>query len=136
MHQVTIPYPLMTRAMSNGSWNGKPFTPKVFYNSCSDILANMPDRNAFFEWIKDIETFIVCDPFMTDTARYADYVLPASFWFESEDVYNCGYGSHPYLHFCNKVIDPLYESKSDFEIYNLLLEALGLDDAIIDSSKD
>lgn len=126
-----IPLPCMTEAVDNESWNNKPYHPEVLYIACADYLNNHSNRPEIMRIMDKFKTIIVADPFMTDTARYADYVLPASFWFEVEDVYNCQYGSAPFLHHCDKVIDPLWESKSDYEIYNLILKGLGKEDVCI-----
>lgn len=131
-----IPTPWMHKAVHEGQWAGNPYHSKVLYIACTDYLNNMSDRAGAIEWMNKFETIIVADPFMTDTARYADYVLPASFWFESEDVQNNQFSTIPMMNYCSQVIDPLYESKSDFEIYNLILHGIGLDDAIIEDRAD
>ena len=49
---------------------------------------------------------------MTDTAKYADMVLPIAQWFELEEAANAGQTSS--LNYNEKAIDPgLYESKPD-----------------------
>ena len=50
------------------------------------------------------------DSVTTDSARYADMVLPIAQWFELEEVANAGHASP---HHSEKAIDPLYESKPD-----------------------
>ena len=54
-----------------------------------------------------------CDLFMTDTAKYADIVLPACTSFERGE-----FKAYPggYAQFTNPVIKPLYESKNDVQI--------------------
>ena len=63
---------------------------------------------------------------MTDSARYADMVLPIAQWFELEEVANAGQCSS--LHYSEKAIDPLYESKPDPQIVTELAQKLGLGD--------
>ncbi len=41
---------------------------------------------------------------MTDTARHADIVLPATMFLEHDDIYTAG--GHQHLQFAPKVIDP------------------------------
>ena len=55
---------------------------------------------------------------MNDTALYADILLPACHWFETEDL-RVRYYCNPYLLWNEKAVEPLYESKPDFEIYKL-----------------
>ncbi len=52
---------------------------------------------------------------MTETARYADILLPACHWFECVDLRQRAY-NYPYIILNEKAVEPLYESKSDFEI--------------------
>lgn len=131
-----IPFNKGADLWENQSWNGERVVPRVFYVHCSDFVSNLSDRNHILEWINSMETLIVADCFMTDTARYADYVLPASFWLEQEDMFLNNYQSHPYAMYCEKAIEPLFESKPDFEIYNLILKALGLGDTVVETQKE
>lgn len=61
---------------------------------------------------------------MSETAKYADIVLPVSFWFEHEDIRTAWIG-HPHIMHCDQAIEPQGEAKSDFEIYSLLAEKMG-----------
>ena len=64
---------------------------------------------------------------MNDTALYADILLPACHWFETEDL-RVRYYCNPYLLWNEKAVEPLYESKPDFEIYKLIADAMGYGD--------
>lgn len=61
--------------------------------------------------IPAMDYVVVADSVMTDTAKYADMVLPIAQWFELEEVSNAGQTSS--LNYNEKAIDPLYESKPD-----------------------
>lgn len=73
-----------------------------------------PEANAVKKVLQSIETVVVADLFMTSTAQYADYFLPVASNYEYEDVVVS------YWHYGaainQKAIEPLGESKSDFEI--------------------
>ncbi len=131
-----IPFSKFFELVEQKTWNGEHLEPRVFYSYCCDVLANMSNRNRNLELIDKLEMFVVADPFMTDTARYADYVLPCSFWFEQEDMYLTAQHSHPYAMYNEKAIEPLFESKPDFEIYNLLFDALGLSDCKVETPRE
>ena len=75
--------------------------------------------------IRDSDYYVVVDMEMTDSALCADMVLPATSWYEVEDV-RAGY-NNPYTILQEKAIEPLYESKSDSEIAGLLGRALGFE---------
>jgi anaerobic selenocysteine-containing dehydrogenase len=63
---------------------------------------------------------------MTDTADYADMVLPATSQLEHADLHKA-YG-HTMLTYNHPAIPPLGESKSNWEVMGLLAAALGFDD--------
>ena len=64
---------------------------------------------------EDGEFVVVQDKVFTETAKYADILLPACHWFETTELAVMS-RNVPYLVWQDKVIDPLYESKHDFEI--------------------
>jgi anaerobic selenocysteine-containing dehydrogenase len=59
---------------------------------------------------------------MTDTARWADYILPAATLFEREDLVK---GPGPYLQYQPQILAPRGEARSDFDIAASLAERLG-----------
>ena len=67
---------------------------------------------------------IVHEQFMTDTAKYADYVFPATTQIESADI-TPSWG-HLYLGWNEPAIDPLGESVSNPELFRRLSAAMGL----------
>ena len=66
---------------------------------------------------------VVHDLFLTDTADYADIVLPATSQLEQVDLHK-GYG-HTLLTYNHQALPPLGESKSNWEAMRLLARALG-----------
>ncbi len=66
---------------------------------------------------------VVHEQFMTDTAMYADLLLPATTSFEAFDVYQ-SYG-HTYLQKAEPVIAPLGEAWSNYKLYSQLAKKLG-----------
>jgi len=76
----------------------------------------MPNTNRVTsELLPNLELLVVCDLFMTESAKYADYVLPVASFFECTDLCRADL-QHPYLQIQQKVIEPLHESRSDFQI--------------------
>ena len=77
---------------------------------------------------------VVHDPFLTDTARYADLVLPAATYLETEDFYRA-YGSY-YLQFGTRVLEPQGQAWSNFRLAQELARRLGVKDAVFSMSTD
>jgi anaerobic selenocysteine-containing dehydrogenase len=76
---------------------------------------------------------VVHDPFMTDTATYADIVLPATTYLETEDFYR-GYGSY-YMQYANAAVRPQGEAWSNFRLAQALAARMGLEDRVFRMSE-
>ena len=70
-----------------------------------------------------LELVVVVDQFLTDTARLADYVLPAKTLFEEEDLVTAYW--HPYLQLRQRVLDPPAGVKTETEIWRELCLRFG-----------
>lgn len=95
--------------------------------TCGNPLTQVPDTNRVREAFESLETLVVIDQYMTDTAELADYVLPAATAFEVEDVY---YSSmyHHYVNHGPKLAEPPGEAKPDMWIWTELANRLGFGD--------
>lgn len=69
---------------------------------------------------------VVHDTFLSETARYADLVLPACTSFESEDLYR-GYGTY-YVQYGPQVLAPQGEAWPNYRLVAALAHRLGLHD--------
>ena len=52
---------------------------------------------------------------MSTTCLYGDIVLPTATWYEKDDLNTSD--MHPFIHPLSEAVQPLWESKSDWEIY-------------------
>jgi anaerobic dimethyl sulfoxide reductase subunit A len=102
---------------------------KMLINFAGNTLVNQhSDINNTIRILKDTSMceFILCsDVFMTPSARFADILLPASSFFEDENIappWDFG----DYLLFNNKVADPVFESRSEYAFLEALAQRLGL----------
>ncbi|MBV9940942.1 MAG: molybdopterin-dependent oxidoreductase [Solirubrobacterales bacterium] len=86
-----------------------------------------PDALAVRRGLSRSDLFtVVLEQFMTDTARYADVVLPATTQLEHLDaLFSWG---HHYLTWNDPAIAPRGEAKPNTEVFRLLAARLGLDD--------
>lgn len=85
------------------------------------------DLNRLSEAWTRPETIIVQDPMFTATARRADILLPASTSLERNDL--AGNKRSDFILAMGKVIEPLGEARSDFDIFNAIAARLGTADA-------
>src|SRR5438876_63049 len=75
---------------------------------------------------------VVHDPFLSVTARYADIVLPAATYLESEDFYRA-YGTY-WLQYGRAAVAPQGEAWSNFRLAQELAHRMGLTDPVFDMS--
>jgi len=94
-----------------------------------------PDQNAVIRGLERDDLFtVVHERFLTDTARYADIVLPATSSLEHPDLYRC-YGSY-HSQRCDSVITPVGESKSNWEVFSLLAHGMGWNEPFFRQTAD
>ncbi|MGH2543818.1 MAG: molybdopterin-containing oxidoreductase family protein, partial [Ardenticatenaceae bacterium] len=104
---------------------GPPVQALIVYNSNPAAVA--PDQGAVVEGLKREDLFtIVLEHFQTDTADYADYVLPATTQLEHWDIVK-PYG-HLYVTLNRPAIAPLGEALPNSEIFRRLAAAMGYDE--------
>lgn len=97
---------------------------KMIFVTCGNPLTQVPDTNMVRKAFSSVETVVVIDQFMTDTAEMADYVLPTTTVFEEEDIY---YSSmyHAFANYGPKLVEAPGEAKSDLWIWTELSKCLG-----------
>src|SRR5277367_471777 len=71
---------------------------------------------------------VVHDPFMSVTARYADIVLPAALYLETEDLYRA-YGAY-YMQYAPQAVIPRGQAWSNFRVAQTLAQKMGLTDRV------
>lgn len=106
---------------------GKPYPVKAVFGL--GMNARMwPESGYMFEALKELDFFVDTDLFLTDTAKYADIVLPVCSSFERGEFkpYAGGYGIYT-----KPAIEPLYESRSDVEILSDLANHMDLPDPLL-----
>jgi anaerobic selenocysteine-containing dehydrogenase len=104
---------------------GPPVHALFVYNSNPAAVA--PDLGRVREGLRREDLFtVVLEHFQTDTADYADWLLPATTQLEHWDVHT-SYG-HLYVTLNRPAIEPVGESLPNSEIFRRLAARMGLDD--------
>jgi len=102
---------------------------------CATPAAVAPDQTAVLRGLSREDLFLtVHERFLTDTARYADVVLPATTSLEHADLYR-SYG-HYTVQRVKPAIPPLAEARPNWEVTRLLAAAMGYDDPVFRLSAD
>jgi anaerobic selenocysteine-containing dehydrogenase len=103
---------------------GEPPVRVLFVYNCNP-LATMPDQERVRRGLEREDLFtIVFDPVRTDSARYADLLLPATTFLEHHELAN-GYGALT-LHQAAPAIAPVGEARPNYRVFADLVGRLGL----------
>jgi formate dehydrogenase (coenzyme F420) alpha subunit len=128
-------YPLFYQMWGRTSVNGVvnmipesvPDKIRAFIVAGGNPLVTLPDSTALGDAFRKLDLLVVYDHFMTETARFADYVLPAAnqleFWGLAYNYNVCH--CLPYLMVRQPVIGPYYECRSIRSFYTDLAAACG-----------
>jgi anaerobic selenocysteine-containing dehydrogenase len=94
---------------------------------CANPVASAPNAGLTVKGLLREDLFtVVHELFMTDTAQYADIVLPATSQLEHVDLHKA-YG-HRYLQYNHPAISPLGEARSNWDVMRMLAQAMGYDE--------
>ena len=120
-------------AALNGEAQDPPI--KSLFVFCANPVASSPNAGAIVKGLQREDLFtVVHDLFMTDTADYADIVLPATSQLEQVDLHKA-YG-HRNLQYNHAAIAPLGEAKSNWDTLRLLARAMGYDEPWLQESAE
>jgi len=107
----------------NAVIKGDPYPIKAVWFAFINFLNQCANSNKIVEeFFPNLDFIVQTELFMTPSAKYADLILPVCSFLEFSDFMFMPY---PYLQLQQKVIEPLYESKSDVTIVSELAERLG-----------
>lgn len=116
-------------AWQPGVWNaiitGKPYPIRALVGTDSNPLVGHENPHKYIrEALKKLEFTVWCDMVRTPSNEYADILLPVTTpyernWMNTKNEVGIFAGQ--------AIIEPYYESKSDFDIYRALMERWGLE---------
>lgn len=108
-----------------GGFDGPPVKALFVYNSNPAVVTS--GQQSVLDGLARDDLFtVVSEHFVTDTARYADIVLPATMAMEQNDfMFSWG---HLYLTYNPKAIEPIGESVANNELFRRLARRMGIDD--------
>ncbi|WP_210619943.1 nitrate reductase subunit alpha [Mammaliicoccus lentus] len=112
----------------SSSAKGQEYFMKHLLGTKDGLLANPNETEKPEEivWREEtngkLDLLVALDFRMTATPLYADVVLPAATWYEKHDISSTD--MHPFIHPFNPAVDPLWESKSDWDIYKTIAKSV------------
>ena len=108
---------------------------RALFVAANNPAVTCPDAQAVRRGLARDDLFtVVHDPFLSDTARYADLVLPAATYMETDDLHR-SYGTY-YMQRAAQVVPPQGEARANRWLAQELARRFGVKDAIFSMSTD
>ena len=102
---------------------------RALYVSANNPVVTCPEVHKVRKGLMREDLFtVVHDPFLSETARYADIVLPAATYLETDDLYRA-YGAY-WMQWGQKAAEPAGEARSNVDVAQALAQRMGLSDRI------
>ena len=95
---------------------------RAMHVMCSNPAVSAPNTEYVWDSFKKLDFLVVSDFFLSETAEFADVVLPATTWAEDEGTTTNLEGRVIRI---RKVKDPIGESKTDWQIMKVIAERMG-----------
>ena len=95
---------------------------KGLLSICSNMMVSLPDTNMVRRSLEGLEFNVCIDFFLSESARYADVVLPGTTWSEDEGTTTSGEGRVIKI---NKAIDPPGEAQQDWKTLQEIARRMG-----------
>ena len=101
---------------------------RAFFTVAGNPLLTAPNGPEIGRGIEQLDLYVAIDLYLSDTAQYADYVLPSTTFFEREDTNLITQTFHltPHLEWTDPVIPPMGEARQEWEIIDGIARRLGV----------
>jgi len=111
-------------AVTTGQVSGEDYPVKAAWFVIDNFAQQMSDRNKTVEAMKKLDFCVSSDYVLSATCDLADIVLPACTYLEKTDLLS---SNNFYLQYMPKIIDPLFESRSDLDAFAAVAKAMNPD---------
>ncbi|WYK06549.1 molybdopterin-dependent oxidoreductase [Cereibacter sphaeroides f. sp. denitrificans] len=108
---------------------------KMIYNAGNNFMSHQQDTNRLIRALAKVDTIISQDVWWTAATRWADIVFPASSPLERDDISVGGTYSNDRIYAMKKIIEPVGESRSDWDIFAGLADLLYMQSQYIEDQQ-
>ncbi len=119
--------PLLADLLARGKAGGYPADIRMIYSSGGDLFNQCPNAGKIAASLDEVDFIVAQDHFLTPTARLADIVLPATTFWERNDVHTPWAGAGHYAIYMRQAIEPMNECRNDIDIFAELSRRVGID---------
>jgi len=114
-----------TTALFDAMYTEKPYPIKALLAFACNLALTWPGTHKVLEALKKLDLFVVCDIFMTETAKLADVVLPGVSFMERDDVRDYRNMGPALFFLANKAVEPVGNSMEDWKIIRGIARRMG-----------
>lgn len=104
----------------------QPYPIKGWFVHRYNPVITISNTTRVIEALRKLDLLVVCDIYMSDTAWYADVVLPESTYLERDEGFMDASGAAPAYVLRQQVVKPLYDTKPHWQIFKDLAAKLDL----------
>lgn len=119
----TSPFASLTREITTPG----PGQLRAMLVICSNPVISAPASDEVERALQKLDLMIAVDPYITDTSRHADYILPPTLWLEREGlpIFTQPHAAVPYAQWVSPVVPPLGEAREDWWIIDQICKRIG-----------
>lgn len=126
---LSLGFPSASHSIYHSCVTGKPYPVKgLLCHASNPILSHENAKGLVYKALRSVDFLEVMDQFMTPTTELADIVLPAATWLEVDGMH--AMSAEADMCGCvlavQRVVEPLWESKNDNDVFIELSKRLGL----------
>jgi thiosulfate reductase/polysulfide reductase chain A len=125
-HKHPFAHEALTTGIRDATITGKPYPIKGWLVYATNLLHALPNEAETIKAIQQLDLMVVVDVIPSETAGWADVVLPESTYLERFDDLNPEYFRQPFLGLRQPVVDSPHDQKPNWWIAKKLAEKLGL----------
>jgi thiosulfate reductase/polysulfide reductase chain A len=116
-----------TQSFSNLAEGTGPYQPKMGVIVFQNVMMSVPGNQNVAKALAKLETLVVVDTMLSETAMLADYVLPGTTYLERYDL-NAHWVTWSAVGLRQPVVKPLFGQPAEYEVVTALARRLGLKD--------
>ncbi len=103
----------------------------LFVDSGNPVIS-YPDGDKTARAFESLDLFVSLDFYVTESNRYADYILPTPTFYERADINDMWSANapEPWVHYVDAAVPPMGQSRLEYDIYADIAERMGYPDPI------
>lgn len=126
-------FPMVFGSYPGGSLADEITTPgegqiRALFMDGGNPVSAYPQGERLTAALDELELMVALDLYVTETTRHADYILPATTFFERDDLTELWVANapRPWVQYAPAVLPPMGQSRLEYDVYDAILARLGL----------